>query len=136
MKQLTKNFHRSEFDCRGGTIVPIEYKLNLVKLATNLQVIRDSIQDENTWSISINSGYRTKAWNKQEGGRPFSQHLTASAADLLQKKYTSLGFYKHIESLIKNGKIHNGGLFLYNNFVHYDVRDKPARGNYSTIYKL
>jgi len=136
MKQLTKNFHRSEFDCKDGTVVPLKYKNNLIKLATNLQVIRDSIQDSHKWSIRINSGYRTERYNKAVGGAKYSQHLTASAGDLFQEKYTPLGFYRHIESLIKQGKIHNGGLFLYNNFVHYDVREKPTRGNYSTLYKL
>ena len=99
-------------------------------------MIRDSIQDDNEWKIRINSGYRTKSWNTIVGGADDSKHLTAEAGDLFQEKYTPLGFYRHIETLIKNGKIHNGGLFLYNTFVHYDVRDKPARGNYSTFYEL
>ena len=136
MKQLTKNFHRSEFDCKDGTVVPLKYKNNLIKLAANLQVIRDSIQDNHKWSIIINSGYRTESHNKIEGGAKYSQHLIANAGDLFQEKYTPLGFYRHIETLIKQGKVHNGGLFLYNNFVHYDVREKPTRGNYSTLYKL
>lgn len=132
MKQLTKNFHRSEFDCKDGTRVPKKYKNNLIKLATNLQVIRDDLSAP----ITISSGYRTESHNKQERGGKYSQHLYAKAGDLHQSKETPLELYKRIECLIFNNKIHNGGLFLYNWGVHYDVRGKPARGNYSTLYKL
>lgn len=132
MKQLTKNFHRSEFDCKDGTRVPQEYKYNLIRLATNLQLIRDDLGAP----ITISSGYRTPSHNKREKGASNSQHLYAKAGDLHQSKETPLELYRRIECLIFNSKIHNGGLFLYNTFVHYDVRDKPARGNYSSLYKI
>lgn len=132
MKKLTKNFHRKEFDCKDGTRVPEVYKYNLIKLATNLQLIRDDLDA----SITISSGYRTPSHNKREKGASNSQHLYAKAGDLHQSKETPLELYKRIECLIFNKKIHNGGLFLYNWGVHYDVRDKPARGNYSTLYTL
>lgn len=132
MKQLTKNFHRSEFDCKDGTVVPIKYKNNLIKLATNLQVIRDHLGAP----ITISSGYRTESHNKQEGGSINSQHLTASAADLHQSKLTPLLLYNLIETLIEIGKVDQGGVFLYNWGVHYDIRGVKARGNYSTIYKI
>lgn len=127
MKQLTRNFHRKEFDCKDGTKVPEEFKNNLIKLAVNLQVLRDDLGS----ALFINSGYRTPKYNKRVGGATLSQHLTASASDLSQNKETPLELYKRIEKLIKKGKMHNGGLGLYNTFVHYDIRQKPARWNNS-----
>lgn len=127
MEQLTKNFHRKEFDCKDGTKVPEEFKDNLIKLAVNLQVLRDDLGS----SLIISSGYRTPKYNKRVGGATLSQHLTASATDLSQGKETPLELYKRIENLIKQGKMHNGGLGLYNTFVHYDIRQKPARWNNS-----
>jgi|SRR5690625_4642530 len=130
MRQLTKNFHRSEFDCKDGTKVPKTHKCNLIELATNLQFLRDDLGAP----ISISSGYRTSAHNQRVGGAINSQHLSASAGDLHQKKESSLELYRRIERLIKDGKMKNGGLGLYNSFVHYDVREKPARWDNSTIY--
>ena len=127
MEQLTRNFHRKEFDCKDGTKVPEEFKNNLVKLAVNLQVLRDDLGS----TIVISSGYRTPKYNKRVGGALASQHLTASASDLSQNKETPLELYKRIEKLIKQGKMHNGGLGLYNTFVHYDIRQKTTRWNNS-----
>lgn len=127
MEQLTKNFHRKEFDCKDGTKVPIEFKNNLIRLAVNLQKLRDDLGS----ALVISSGYRTIKYNKRVGGATLSQHLTASAGDLSQSKETPLELYKRIEKLIKQGKMHNGGLGLYNTFVHYDIRQKPSRWNNS-----
>lgn len=130
-KQLTKNFHRSEFDCKDGTQVPEGYRRNLIQLATNLQVVRDDIDS----SVHINSGYRTPSHNKKEGGGKGSYHLTAEAGDLRQSKETPLQFYNRIEGLINEGKMEDGGLGLYDNFIHYDVRGHKARWNESK-YKI
>ena len=127
MEQLTRNFHRKEFDCKDGTKVPIEFKNNLIRLAVNLQKLRDDLGS----ALVISSGYRTPKYNKRVGGATLSQHLTASAGDLSQSKETPLELYKRIEKLIKEGKMHNGGLGLYNTFVHYDIRQNPARWNNS-----
>ena len=132
MKQLTKNFHRSEFDCKDGTVVPLKYKNNLIKLATNLQVIRDVIGVP----ITISSGYRTESHNTKVSGAKNSQHLTASAADLHQSKLNPMVLYCLIELLVEKKEIDEGGVFLYDTFVHYDIRGVKARGNYSSLYKI
>lgn len=124
MKQLTKNFHRKEFDSKDGVKVPKELKCNLIKLAVNLQVIRDDLNKDNPKNdleIVINSGYRTVSHNEKVGGTSNSKHLYAMAADLHQDKESPLEFYKRIEWLIAEGKVDNGGLGLYNSFVHYDI---------------
>lgn len=121
--KLTKNFHLSEFACKDGTPVPTKYLDNVKELAANLQALRDYIGEP----IHVNSGYRTKSYNKKVGGAPASQHLTASAADITTKNRSPKQVKAIIEKLIKEGKMKNGGVGLYMGFTHYDVRDNPAR---------
>ena len=121
--QLTKNFKLEEFKCNDGSDVPAAYIPNATKVAKNLQVLRDDVGKP----IIINSAYRSPRYNTKIGGAVASQHLTASASDIKITGMTSKQIYDRIEKLIKAGKMHNGGLGLYNTFVHYDVRAKPAR---------
>jgi len=122
--KLTKNFNREEFDCKDGTIVPNEYLLNVKEVAENLQVLRDYLE------VSVNvtgSGYRTQKHNKKVGGAKFSQHLTASGADINAQGYAPKQLAEVIELLILKGKIKQGGVGIYPNFVHYDIRGTKAR---------
>lgn len=123
MEQLTKNFHRKEFDCKNGDMVPEEYKNNLIELATNLQVLRDYVGKP----IVINSGYRSPKYNKSVGGASNSQHLLAKASDIRVNGINPKELHSIILKLIKEGKMKNGGVGLYNSFVHYDVRNDQAR---------
>lgn len=120
---LTKNFELSEFNCRDGRIIPEKYMKNVQELANNLQVLRDDIGEP----IHINSCYRPPDYNKKVGGKPASQHLTASAADCTAKGLTPKQLHGAIEKLINKGKMKQGGLGLYKGFVHYDIRGKKAR---------
>lgn len=122
--QLTKNFNLQEFDCKDGTKVPVEFIHNAQKVADNLQVLRDYL------GVPVRitgSGYRTAKHNKKVGGAKFSQHLTASGADINADGYTPKELAKEIEKLIKEGKMKQGGIGIYSNFVHYDIRGTKAR---------
>lgn len=83
--QLTKDFHVAEFDCRNGVPVPTYMYRSLRDLCVaHLQPLRDS-----GGSVSINSGYRTAAYNASIGGATASYHIydlrkTAPAADHIQ----------------------------------------------------
>ena len=121
--ELTKNFKLVEFKCNDGTEVPGEYLCNVSKVAQNLQVLRDYVKKP----ITINSAYRTPNYNRKIGGAVKSQHLTASAADIKIAGMTSKQVYDTIQTLISLKKMHNGGVGLYNTFVHYDVRGFPTR---------
>lgn len=122
--KLTKNFSRQEFDCKDGTIVPEKYLLNVKEVADNLQVLRDYLEVP----VSVTgSGYRTSKHNKKVGGAKLSQHLTASGADINAEGYEPKQLAEVIELLILKGKMKQGGIGVYPNFVHYDIRGTKAR---------
>ena len=73
------------------------------------------------------SGYRTKKHNDKVGGAKNSQHLTASGADINAEGYEPKQLAEVIELLILQGKMKQGGIGVYPNFVHYDIRGTKAR---------
>jgi len=122
--KLTENFSREEFDCKDGTKVPEKYMDNCLKVAKNLQVLRDHLKVP----VSITgSGYRTPSHNAKVKGATNSQHLNCNAADINAKGYTPIQLAKEIEKLIASGKMEQGGIGIYKGFVHYDRRGKKAR---------
>lgn len=121
--KLTENFTLEEFTCADGTPVPKSLQPNVTLLATNLQVLRDELQE----AIHINSAYRTPEHNKKVGGKPNSEHLQAMAADITTRSKTPKQLASIIEKLIASGKMKQGGLGIYPSFVHYDVRGRKAR---------
>lgn len=123
MGDLTKNFSLKEFTCKNGVWVPPEYMDNVEELAENLQVLAYFVGVP----IYINSGYRTEDYNKKIGGSKNSQHLYAKAADIQTKKIRPKCLHIIIVGLIHLGKMKQGGLGLYDDFVHYDIRGTRAR---------
>jgi uncharacterized protein YcbK (DUF882 family) len=121
--KLSNDFDLSEFACKDGTPVPDEYLINVLALAANLQVLRDTLGEP----IHINSSYRHPGYNKSIGGKPKSQHLTASAADITCKSKSPKQLAAVIEKLITEKKMKQGGMGVYPGFVHYDVRGVKAR---------
>jgi len=120
---LTTNFKLSEFRCKDGTDVPVELLPNVQKLANELQKLRDELE----LPIKINSGYRTKSYNKKIGGATNSMHVQAKAADIVVTDITPTNLYKRIEKLIEEGKVNFKGVGVYDTFVHVDVRDRRSR---------
>ena len=123
MGDLTRDFNLSEFRCKDGTGVPPEYTCNLRVLATTLQVIRAKIGQP----LVIVSGYRTPEHNRTCGGATNSYHLSAQAADIRCGGLDAVELHAVIRDLIASGYVHDGGLGLYDTFVHYDIRGTKAR---------
>lgn len=126
--KLTNNFVLKEFNCKDGTEVPSCLMDNVQLLAENLQVLRDHTRA----AIHINSAYRHSRYNKSVGGSSKSQHLLCKAADIRVDSYSSVQVSETIEALIAEGSMKDGGIGLYDTFVHYDVRDKSARWDFRT----
>jgi uncharacterized protein YcbK (DUF882 family) len=123
MAKITTNFSLEEFNCKDGSIMPNGVMINIIKLAKNLQVLRDAIGK----SIIINSAYRSPEYNKKIGGVKDSQHLKGNASDITVKGMTPKEVAKIIEGLIASGKMQQGGIGIYPNFTHYDIRGVKAR---------
>ncbi len=121
--QLEKNFNLDEFKCRDGSVVPDSLIKNVSLLAKNLQVLRDELNRP----IIIISGYRSPEYNKKIKGAKKSQHMIAKAADIIVKGMSPREVKSVIISLIKEGRMHSGGIGLYTTFTHYDVRGRNAR---------
>ena len=133
---MTKNFSKSEFDCNDESEMPLDVFYNIVKVANQLQTLRDYIGKP----IKINSAYRSEAYNAKIGGAhkidlksgkriETSQHCFGKAADIVIKGMTPMEVYITLELLIEKGEILQGGLGMYNSFVHYDIRGTKARWN-------
>lgn len=114
----SKHFKLKEFACKDGTPVPEEFYNNVQELMDNLEVIREHFGG--LYPIRINSGYRTPEYNKKVGGASKSQHLNASAADIIMSITPSV-VQDAIEQLQKDEKIKQGGLGRYSVFTHYDI---------------
>ena len=123
---MTKNFSKSEFESKCGRDMPEEVYFNVVKVANQLQYLRDYLGKP----IRVNSAYRSPEHNASVGGVKTSQHLLGKAADIVVKDMPTDVLYQYIEDAISNGEMLQGGLGLYDTFVHYDIRGTKARWDY------
>ena len=96
---------------------------NIIKLAFNLQTLRDELKQP----IRINIAYRPEWYEALKGRSGFSQHCLAKAADITVDNYTSEEVAEVVERLILEGEMLQGGLKGYDTFTHYDVRKRRAR---------
>tara|TARA_R110000737_G_scaffold64135_4_gene91842 strand:+ start:4450 stop:4821 length:372 start_codon:yes stop_codon:yes gene_type:complete len=122
---MTKNFNISEFNSKDGSKMPSDVFLNMIKLANQLQILRDYTGR----AITVNSGYRSPKHNAKIGGSLSSQHLLGKAADITIEALKPSEVYMIIDELIDMGLMLQGGLGLYEKkgFVHYDIRKNKAR---------
>ncbi|MEJ7828455.1 MAG: D-Ala-D-Ala carboxypeptidase family metallohydrolase [Segetibacter sp.] len=121
--QLSPHFTVKEFKCHDGTDVPVVLLPYAQKLAEQLEIIR-SVDD---YWISILSAYRTDKYNKKVGGRKNSFHLMCMAADIVKPHIRVTELFQQILHLIQHEVIIDGGLGIYDTFIHYDIRSTPAR---------
>mgnify|MGYP003291522703 CR=1 FL=1 len=116
-KQLTKNFKVREFACSDGS--------DVVFISEGLVAVLQQIRSHFGKAVTINSGYRTPAKNKQVGGATYSQHLYGLAADITVKGVAPKDVAAYAESLLPN----TGGIGIYSTFTHIDVRKTKSRWN-------
>lgn len=114
-KALSRNFKVKEFACKDGSdIVPVSQEL--------VQVLQEA-RDHFGAPITINSAYRTPAYNKKVGGAADSQHIRGTAADITVKGVAPDKVYAYFADKYPN----TCGIGKYPTFTHIDVRDKKAR---------
>lgn len=116
-------FSLNEFDSKDGAKMPAQVKANILRLIENLNVLREVLGVP----INITSGYRSPAHNSTIGGAKESKHMQGLAADFQVQGVPPKKVHDTIEALIKEGKMHDGGLGLYvratgmGGWVHYDI---------------
>ncbi len=130
--KLTKDFYLREFESHDGAATPEWAKDNLKRLSENLQVLRDYVNQP----IHISSGYRSTTHNQRIGGVKNSYHTKGKAADITIKDYNPKEVANIIIKLICKGHMRQGGIGLYNGFVHYDIRGYKARWDNSTKHNF
>jgi uncharacterized protein YcbK (DUF882 family) len=126
---MTKNFTISEFECKGGDCkISADVKNNLIKLADQLQILRDKVKKP----IKINSGYRCANYNDNVvKGSENSRHKKGHAADIVIDGMTPNEVHELVCEMVKLGQLGFGGIGKYNTFTHVDIRDYSARWDYT-----
>lgn len=115
MGDLSKNFNRQEFTCRGknccGGSAPVH-----PDLVAGLQEFRDKVG----LPLDISSGFRCRSHNEKIGGAENSLHTLGMAADIsCPDNLTALQMAEIAESI---KVFREGGIGIYKSWLHVDVR--------------
>ena len=122
--KLTKNFSKSEFECKCGCEMPQDVLDNIKILAEQLQIVRNKLNKP----IKINSAYRCKYQNDiTVKGSKNSQHKLGLAADIVVNGMSPNGVFGFVNKLMALDIIKRGGLGQYNTFTHFDIRGYISR---------
>ena len=114
-KLLSENFRVEEFACHDGS--------DIIIIASKLVTVLQDIRTHFGKPVIINSGYRTVEYNKKIGGVPKSQHCYGNAADIVISGVSPKEVAAFAETLLENC----GGIGIYTDFTHIDVREEKAR---------
>ena len=122
--QLTKNFNLREFQCPCCRKVPDVDDQEFVELYESLQSLRNNCK----LPIYINSGFRCTIHNIEVGGVKTSQHLKGHAADIIAPPLTIPVLFEQVKTI---QRFVDGGILVYETFIHVDVRKRRYFRNYS-----
>lgn len=111
---VSKNFKVKEFKCNDGS--------DVIFIADELVAVLQKIRDHFGKAVTINSAYRTPAYNKKIGGATYSQHLYGTAADIVVSGVKPADVYAYADSILPTG-----GVGKYPTFTHVDVRGTKSR---------
>ncbi len=114
-KKLTPHFKVSEFACKDGS--------DTILIDTMLVYYLEKIRDHFGKAITINSAYRSPAYNASIGGASESQHVNGMAADIMISGVIpqAIADYANVLGM--------GGIGVYKTFTHVDTREIRARWN-------
>lgn len=113
-----RHFQVKEFSCHDGS--------DPVFISPALVCVLEQIRTHFGKPVSINSGYRTAAYNKSQAGTAtYSQHTYGMAADIHISGVTPKQIAAYAETLLAG----TGGIGIYYSFCHVDVRKVKSRWN-------
>lgn len=110
---LSENFMTWEFRCRCCRVVKVDEDL-----INGLEELRELAG----CPLYVLSGYRCPAHNKAVGGARRSFHMKGMAADIWSETIGPGQLVVYAEKVAVFG-----GIGLYHNFIHVDIRDGCAR---------
>lgn len=120
--KVSEHFKASEFACKDGS--------STLLLDKDILPILERFREYVEAPVTINSAYRTKSWNKVQGGATNSYHLYGRAFDIPFKSS-----YKNLTSVDMMCKFFNTlglkGIIKYSSFVHIDTRTTKYHANNS-----
>ena len=114
---LSANFQVKEFACKDRS--------DVIFISPSLVEILQAVRTHFGKPVRINSGYRTVTHNKKEDGATYSQHLYGKAADIRVTGVKPAVVAAFVETLMPN----TGGIGIYSDFVHVDIRAVKSRWN-------
>ncbi len=114
--RLSEDFNRREFSCHCGC----GFDSPNSKLVAGLQELRNLLGR----AVTIHSACRCVQHNREVGGVRNSQHVLGKAADI---SITGLSPPEIARAAERVGVFEQGGIGIYDTFVHVDVRDRRAR---------
>ena len=116
-KRLSPHFRVREFHSKHD---PCDDVIVDAKLLTLLERIRNHVGKP----VHINSGYRSPEYNRTlKNASPHSQHCNGKAADIWVEGVTPQQIADIAECYLGS----SGGIGVYKNFTHVDVRNGSAR---------
>lgn len=116
--KISPHFKLSEMACKDGS--------DKVLYSTELMAKLEELRAYGGFTVSINSGYRTPAYNKKIGGASRSQHVLGTAADIVVKKNGAVVSAKRVCCLCQSLGFKGIG-YISANAIHVDMR---AVGSY------
>lgn len=126
--RLSTHFVVEEFDCHNGAKVQTRDYNGLAYLCKQyLEPLRAKFGP-----VTVNSGFRTEAYNASIGGAKNSFHVYTNhdgndqAADVRCARGNPAQWRNFLAGIRARKRSGKGGLGLYNTFVHVDIRDYKA----------
>lgn len=121
---VTPHFDSTEFSQKAGHgLMGEPYPLHwipsrLLPLCNELEVLRTVLGKP----VRVISGYRSELYNRAIKGARLSQHIQGRAADIVVSGCTAAMVHACCLELHDAGTLKIGGLGIYPNFVHIDIR--------------
>lgn len=115
--RISDHFTLSEMACKDGS--------DKVLYSTELMAMLEKLRAYGGFTIHINSGYRTPAYNRKIGGASMSQHTKGTAADIVVKKDGKTVSGKLVCCLCQYLSFKGIG-YISESAVHVDMRKKGS----------
>lgn len=113
---LTKHFKQKEFDSED---CPFSGAAMSEEVVWMLEALRRILNIK----MPVNSGFRTPAHNKAEGGAPQSGHLEGLAVDIGTSSWTT---EKRRDFIVCARKLGFRGIGIAKTFIHIDMKPRDA----------